>query len=317
MRLGVIDIGSNTVHLLVVDAHAGAHPLPAFSHKVDLRLSEHLTPDGLISDDLTVRLVEFLRECLEIAEDQGVEELLAFATSAMRESPNGDTIIERVREQTGILLEVLSGVDESRVTFLAARRWFGWSSGRLLVIDIGGGSLELASGIDEDPDVAISLPLGAGRITRERLPGDPPTAEESRAVRSYIRATVARQVRPLLKAPNPDRVVGTSKTMRSLARIAGAAPRESGPFVPRELRRADLETVVDKLKGLDAAARVSLPGVSEARAHQMLAGALVAEAAMDLLNVDRLDICPWALREGLILRRLDLLDPDEVSNRPG
>ena len=141
MRLGVIDIGSNTVHLLVVDAHAGAHPLPAFSHKIDLRLSEHLTPDGLISDDLTVRLVEFLRECLEIAEDQGVEELLAFATSAMRESPNGDAIIERVREQTGIALEVLSGVDESRVTFLAARRWFGWSSGRLLVIDIGGGSL--------------------------------------------------------------------------------------------------------------------------------------------------------------------------------
>ena len=178
-----------------------------------------------------MRLVEFIRECLEIAEDQGVEELLAFATSAMREAPNGDTIIERVWEETGVALEVLSGVDESRVTFLAARRWFGWSSGRLLVIDIGGGSLELASGIDEDPDVAISLPLGAGRLTRERLPGDPPTAQESRAVRSYIRATVARQVRPLLKAPTPDRVVGTSKTMRSLARIAGAAPRDSGPFV--------------------------------------------------------------------------------------
>ena len=88
MRLGVIDIGSNTVHLLVVDAHAGAHPLPAFTHKLDLRLSEHLTPDGLIGDDLAVRLVEFIRECLGIAEDQGVEELLAFATSAMRESPN-------------------------------------------------------------------------------------------------------------------------------------------------------------------------------------------------------------------------------------
>ena len=125
------------------------------------------------------------------------------------------------------------------------------------------------------------------------------------------------KVRPLLKAPVPDRVVGTSKTMRSLARIAGAAPRESGPFVPRELRRTDLDAIVDKLKGLDAAARVSLPGVSAARAHQMLAGALVAEAAMDLLNVDRLDICPWALREGLIFRRLDLLDPDAALKRSG
>jgi exopolyphosphatase/guanosine-5'-triphosphate,3'-diphosphate pyrophosphatase len=96
--------------------------------------------------------------------------------------------------------------------------------------------------------------------------------------------------------------------MRSLARIAGAAPREEGPFIPRELRRADLAAVADKLRSLDAAARTALPGVSSARAQQMLAGALVAEAAMDLLHVDRLDICPWALREGLILRRLDHLD---------
>lgn len=310
MRLGVIDIGSNTVHLLVVDAYPGAHPLPAFSHKIDLRLSENLTPEGLIGDETADRLVEFVRECLEIAEDQGVQDLFAFATSAMREAPNGDAVIERVKELTGVSLEVLSGVDESRMTFLAVRRWFGWSSGRLLVIDIGGGSLELAAGIDEDPGAAISLPLGAGRLTRERLPGDPPTADETRAVRSYIRTTLARRVRPLLTAGAPDRAVGTSKTLRALARIAGAAPRDEGPFVPRELRRADLAAIVDKLKGLDVASRSALPGVSGARAHQMLAGALVAEAAMDLLNVDRLDICPWALREGLILRRIDHLGPE-------
>ncbi|GAA6524833.1 Ppx/GppA phosphatase family protein [Intrasporangium sp. DVR] len=309
MRLGVIDIGSNTVHLLVVDAHPGAHPLPASSHKIDLRLSENITPEGLIGERTVEALVEFILECLEIAEDHGVQDLFAFATSAMREAPNGEAVIDRVRQQTGVSLEVLSGVDESRMTFLAVRRWFGWSSGRLLVIDIGGGSLELASGIDEEPDVAISLPLGAGRLTRERLAGDPPSPDETRTVRAYIRTSLAQQVRPLLKAGTPDRAVGTSKTMRSLARIAGAAPRDDGPFVPRELRRSDLGTIVDKLKGLDVTARTSLPGVSAARAHQLLAGALVAEAAMDLLGVDRLDICPWALREGLILRRLDHLGP--------
>jgi exopolyphosphatase/guanosine-5'-triphosphate,3'-diphosphate pyrophosphatase len=309
MRLGVIDIGSNTVHLLVVDAHFGAHPLPAFSHKIDLRLSEHLTDEGLVTDDLTERLVRFIGECLEIAEDQGVEDVFAFATSAIREAPNGETIISHVRERTGVAIELLSGTDESRATFLAVRRWFGWSSGRLLVIDIGGGSLELASGLDEDASVAISVPLGAGRLTRERLSGDPPTAADTRALRRHIRTTLAREVRPLLTAGSPDRAVGTSKTMRSLARIAGAAPRDEGAFVPRELLRADLGMIVDKLKGLSAAERVSLPGVSSARAHQMLAGALVAEAAMDLLGVDRLDICPWALREGLILRRLDHLYP--------
>ncbi|MDC5696384.1 Ppx/GppA family phosphatase [Intrasporangium calvum] len=310
MRLGVIDIGSNTVHLLVVDAHPGAHPLPTFSHKIDLRLSEHITPEGLVSEDTVERLVDFLGECLEIAEDHGVQDLFAFATSALREAPNGEEIIARVRQATGVDLEVLSGVDESRMTFLAVRRWFGWSSGRLLVIDIGGGSLELATGLDEEPDVAISLPLGAGRLTRERLPGDPPTPEETRAVRAHIRTSLAQQVRPLLTAGAPDRAVGTSKTMRSLARIAGAAPRDEGPFVPRALLRADLAMIVDKLKGLDVTARTALPGVSTARAHQLLAGALVAQAAMDLLGVDRLDICPWALREGLILRRLDHLGPE-------
>ena len=307
MRLGVIDIGSNTVHFLVVDAHPGAQPLPAFAHKTELRLSESLGTDGRVSDETADRLVEFLHECLVVAEDQGVSDLFAFATSALRESPNGEEVIKRVRDETGIELEALSGRDEARMTFLAVRRWFGWSSGRLLVGDIGGGSLELAAGLDEEPDVALSLPLGAGRLTRERLSDDPPTQAAARELRSYVRATLADQVRPLLRSGVPDRAVGTSKTMRSLARIAGAAPRDDGPFVRRSLTRDDLRRVVARLAGLDTAARAGLPGVSVGRAHQLYAGALVAEAALDLLQVEQVEICPWALREGLILRRLDHL----------
>ncbi|MGW5240785.1 Ppx/GppA phosphatase family protein [Monashia sp. NPDC004114] len=307
MRLGVIDIGSNTVHLLVVDAHPGGHPLPAFSHKVELRLSESLDPTGRVESATADRLVSFVKDCLGIAEDQGVQDLFAFATSALRESPNGDEVIARVHGETGVVLEVLSGADEARMTFLAVRRWFGWSSGRLLVIDIGGGSLELANGLDEEPDVALSLPLGAGRLTRERLSGDPPQAKIVRQVRASIRSTLAEQVRPLLKAGAPDRAVGTSKTMRSLARIAGAAPRDDGPFVPRSLTREHVHEILDRLPGMDAASRAALPGVSAGRSRQLLAGALVAEAAMDLLQVEVVEICPWALREGLILRRLDHL----------
>ncbi|WP_374968039.1 Ppx/GppA phosphatase family protein [Terrabacter sp. BE26] len=307
MRLGVIDIGSNTVHLLVVDAHPGAQPLPAFSHKTELRLSESLEADGRVSKATTDRLVAFLRECLVVAEDQGVGDLFAFATSALRESPNGEAVVARVRDETGIELEALSGADEARMTFLAVRRWFGWSAGRLLVVDIGGGSLELANGLDEDPDVAISLPLGAGRLTRERLVGDPPTEASARELRSYVRTTLAERVRPLLTAGPPDRAVGTSKTMRSLARIAGAAPRADGPYVRRTLSRDDLRRIVADVRPLDTAARSQLPGVSAGRARQLYAGALVAEAALDLLQVEELEIGPWALREGLILRRLDHL----------
>jgi exopolyphosphatase/guanosine-5'-triphosphate,3'-diphosphate pyrophosphatase len=305
MRLGVIDVGSNTVHLLVVDAHRGAQPLPATSHKIELRLSEHVTEDGRIDDSGAADLAAFINECLTVAEDQGVEELVAFATSAVREAPNGDEVLARVRAETGVDLQVLHGTDEARLTFLAARRWFGWSSGTLLVVDIGGGSLELAAGMDEEPDAAVSLPLGAGRLTRDLLQGDPPAAETVRAARRVIRAAIASEVRPITKVGQVDRAVGTSKTMRSLARIAGAAPSSEGPYAGRVLERSSLGDVVQLLSRTTAAERVALPGVSASRARQLLAGAIVAEAAMDLLGVDRLDICPWALREGLILQRLD------------
>ncbi|CCH68874.1 hypothetical protein BN10_1210015 [Phycicoccus elongatus Lp2] len=158
MRLGVIDVGSNTVHLLVVDAHSGgAQPLPTSSHKIALRLSEHVEDDGRIADAGRERLAEFVDECLHVGEDQGVEELMGFATSAIREAPNGDEVLAFVKERTGVGLDVLSGPDEAKLTFLAIRRWFGWSAGTLLMVDIGGGSLELAQGLDEDPDVAVSL----------------------------------------------------------------------------------------------------------------------------------------------------------------
>ena len=307
MRLGVVDVGSNTVHLLVVDAHRGAQPLPASSHKIELRLSEHVTDDGHIADSGAESLVAFIRECLEVAEDQGVEDVLAFATSAISEAPNGEEVLSRVRDETGVALEVLSGEDEARLTFLAARRWFGWSSGTLLVVDIGGGSLELAAGLDEDPDAAVSLPLGAGRLTRDLLAGDPPGAEVVREARRVIRQQLAGAVRPLTKAGPPDRAVGTSKTMRSLARALGAAPSSDGPYAVRSLERTDLTLLVGRLSGMTAAERVRLPGISASRSPQLLAGALVAEAAMDLLGVDRLEICPWALREGVILDRLDSL----------
>lgn len=154
-------MGSNTVHLLVVDAHPGARPLPAHSHKAELRLAELLDGDGAVGPDGVDRLVATITDALQAAEDKGCEDVLPFATSAVREASNADQVMARVRDETGIDLTVLSGAEEARLTFLAARRWFGWSAGRLLVLDIGGGSLEIAYGMDEEPDAAVSLPLGA------------------------------------------------------------------------------------------------------------------------------------------------------------
>jgi exopolyphosphatase/guanosine-5'-triphosphate,3'-diphosphate pyrophosphatase len=178
MRLGVLDIGSNTGHLLVVDAHGGAAPSPASSYKEPLRLAEHLTEDGAVSEAGIAALTNFVGEALALAEDKGCEEIYAFATSAVREATNGDAVLEHVFDHTGARIQVLAGDAEARLTFLAVRRWFGWSSGRLGVFDIGGGSLEVAAGAAEAPDVAWSLPLGAGRLARTYFAGDRPDEDK-------------------------------------------------------------------------------------------------------------------------------------------
>ncbi|WP_371678017.1 Ppx/GppA family phosphatase [Streptomyces sp. NBC_01276] len=309
MRLGVLDVGSNTVHLLVVDAHPGARPLPAHSHKVQLRLAQLLDERGAVSADGIERLVSVIGEAVQAAEDKGCEDLLPFATSAVREAPNADEVLARVKAETGLELPVLSGDDEARLTFLAVRRWFGWSAGKLLVLDIGGGSLEIAYGIDEEPDAAVSLPLGAGRLTSAWLPGDPPDPADVKALRRHVRASIARTVGEFSRFGAPDHVVATSKTFKQLARIAGAAREADGLYVQRDLTRKALGEWVPRLAEMTTAERSALPGVSDGRAAQLLAGALVAEAAMDLFGVDELEICPWALREGVILRRLDHLPP--------
>ncbi len=301
----MLDIGSNTGHLLVVDAHGGAAPLPAYSFKEPLRLAEHLELDGSMSERGTAQLIAFVGEALKVAEDKGCEEMLAFATSAVRDATNSETVLARVREECGVQLEVLPGEDEARLTFLAVRRWFGWSSGRLVLFDIGGGSLEIASGSDEAPDFAQSLPLGAGRLTREHLDGDPPSTESVRLLRKLVRTEIARNAGLVLRAGRPDHAVATSKTFRSLARICGAAPSAEGQRVRRFLPRDVLAEKLPQLVQMNDAQRRALPGVSPDRSHQIVTGALVAEAVLEIFDLDALEVCPWALREGLILERID------------
>lgn len=302
-----MDIGSNTVHLLIVDAYHGAAPLPAVSHKVELRLAEHLQPDGRIDEAATKTLVEFVRESLDVAEDAGVTEVLAFATSAIREAPNGAEVLAEVQSSTGVAVDLMSGERESRVTFLAVRRWFGWSSGKLLLVDIGGGSLELAIGADEEPDAALSLPLGAGRLTREWLSEDPPSAKQVKRLRKHVRAEVANIAVRLNRYGQPELSVATSKTLRQLARITGAPSRDEGLYMRRVLNRDALAEWTPRIAQMPSAKRTDLPGVSEGRAKQLVAGAVVAEAVMDIFGLEELQICPWALREGIILEKLDAL----------
>jgi exopolyphosphatase/guanosine-5'-triphosphate,3'-diphosphate pyrophosphatase len=230
---------------------------------------------------------------------------MAFATSAVRDARNSEEVLAKVRAETGVDLQVLSGADESRLTFLAVRRWYGWSAGRIINLDIGGGSLELSNGVDEEPDVALSLPLGAGRLTREWLSEDPPGRRRVAMLRDWLDSEIADTAKAVLEAGAPDLAVGSSKTFRSLARLTGAAPSAAGPRVKRVLTANGLRQLIAFISRMTTADRAELEGVSAERAPQIVAGALVAEASMRALSLESVGICPWALREGIILRRLD------------
>ena len=303
--MGVLDVGSNTVHLLVVDAHHGGHPTPMSSTKAPLRLAEAIDDSGKLTRKGSERLIDTVGEFAKIARSSGCEDLMAFATSAVRDATNSDDVLAGVRAETGIDLQVLSGVDESRLTFLAVRRWYGWSAGRIIDLDIGGGSLEMSSGVDEAPDVALSLPLGAGRLNREWLDRDPPGRRRVAMLRDWLDSELADAAKAMIDAGPADLAVGTSKTFRSLARLTGAAPSAAGPRVKRVLTANGLRQLIAFISRMTTADRADLEGVSAERAPQIVAGALVAEASMRALALESVQICPWALREGIILRRLD------------
>ena len=315
MRLGVLDIGSNTVHLLLVDAHLGAKPEAFASHKRPLSLVRYLDEGGAITEDGQRELIGFIAEAARFAARHRAEDLLSFCTSALREAANGEAVLQRVVAETGVELTELTGAQESAMTFFAARRWRGWSAGDILNFDIGGGSFEIAYGRDELPATAVSLPLGAGRLTRDWLGEDPPSKDQVKALKSYVREELeaARREFPILSGHTE--VLATSKTFRSLARICGAAPSGDGALVPRTLELDTLRQWIPKLVAMTPEELADLPGVSPSRTHQIVPGALVAEACMDIFDLSALEICPWALREGVILERIDHLSVlgDEVG----
>ena len=303
MRLGVLDVGSNTIHLQVVDAHLGGPPIPNSSHKSIIKLTEFLDEAGAITDLGIEKISDAIQKNMANAQHLNIDELLAFATSAIREAVNSDEVIAHVNKTCSIDLQVLSGEEEARFTFLAARRWLGWSAGDLLVLDIGGGSLEIARGAEENPTFKTSMQLGAGRLTRSHLKGDPFTAKSLKGLEEYIEDQIDPLARSLATFEK-DVAAGTSKTFRTLAKLA----QNLYPKLGAHLTLDALDQLVPEIQSLDLDQRIELPGVSMERAHQLVAGSMVARQLMRTLNLKEIRICPWALREGIVLHRLDWIE---------
>ncbi|GEC02567.1 hypothetical protein SSP24_02220 [Streptomyces spinoverrucosus] len=300
----MVDVGSNTVRLVVADAEDGV-PLPVHTAKWRLRLSEYVKPGGAIPEEAVERLAEAVAEARRTSAQWGSASPLGFATAVVRGAPNRLEVLRTVRTRAGVELCTLPGEVEAELTFLGARRWMGWRSGPLALLDIGGGSLEVAFGRGRLPDFVASLPLGAGRLTHEFFAEqDPPSPEQVRALRRKVRHQL-RDVGSRIRWEGPRSAVVTSRTFQQLGRLCGAAPGRYGPFVERRLRRADLREAVARLAALPAAERAQLPGISAPRAMQSLAGAVVGHTAMKVTGLKTVTVCPWAIREGVLLRHIE------------
>ena len=300
MRRAVLDVGANTVNLLVGDDSCG--PVPVHAWKSRPSPASWLGPHGDVEEPGRWLLIEAVAEAVTEARGAGAETLFAYATAVIRDAPNRDQVLDEIAEATGVRLRLLSGVEEAGLTFRAARSWLGWQAGPMLLADIGGGTLELGQGAGRLPDWAVSLPLGARRLTREFLrDGDPPSPRAVRRLRRHVRA----RLHDVVPARSTGTPVAASKTFQQLARLTGAAPLTEGPFVARRLHRTALRPWIDRLAALPAARRARLPGVSEHRARQSLAGAIVAYEVMRALDVRSVRICPWGLREGILVDGLE------------
>ncbi|MEU6356522.1 Ppx/GppA family phosphatase [Streptomyces sp. NPDC047072] len=304
MRMSVVDVGSNTVRLVVADAEGGV-PLPVHTAKWRLRLSEQVRPGSPVPEESVERLVSAVAAANRTAGRWGAPGPLAFATAVVRAAPNREEVLHTVRDRTAVPLCTLPGELEAELTFLGARRWMGWRAGPLALLDIGGGSLEVAFGRGRLPDYMASLPLGAGRLTHEFFADcDQPTPEMVRALRRRVRHQL-RDVAARIRWEGPRTAVATSRTFQQLGRLCGAPPGRHGPFVERRMSSRDLGEAVDRLAALPVDKRAQLPGISAPRAAQSLAGAVIGHTAMKLTGIRTVTICPWAIREGVLLRHIE------------
>jgi exopolyphosphatase/guanosine-5'-triphosphate,3'-diphosphate pyrophosphatase len=280
MSVGVLDVGCFSAHLVVVERDLMR---PLVSHKVRLRLDRELDSGGAISRD---GIESLCAAVLAARKKAGDMPFLPFATSSVRDCTNVDEVMRKVHRRTGVELKVLSGKEEARLSYTAARHWFGWGAGPMVVLDVGGGTVELAAGSGAEPEFAVSLPLGARTLTRTGL-----TVQD-------MRAEVRDRLSKVFPRDESARAVGCSKVFEQLARLAGA---RSDVYSPRQLRLRDLEKWIPRLAKLSVRERAALPGISRHRAQQSLAGAVVAEGLMRVSGHEVVDISPWSTKEGLLL----------------
>ncbi|MHB1987076.1 MAG: Ppx/GppA phosphatase family protein [Acidimicrobiales bacterium] len=317
MRIGALDLGSNSFHLLVVETRPDGSFTPIVREKEMLRLGDVVAREGRLTEEAADRAVDVVRRYRAIAESNGVEELVAYGTAALREASNGPAVTERIEAETGVHIQVVNGIREAQLIFEAVRASVLMEPGPVLCADLGGGSLELSVGDRFGLRYATSLHLGVGRLTAELVRSDPPTPKDLARLRKRAEVELSDVLGDIL-ARDPKQLIGSSGTFCALARAATALRDGTVPASVNQLTvpARDLDTLGELVFSLTAEERAHLPGVDARRAELLPAGVVVAKTLLELTGIEALTTSEWALREGMVLRVLRRHDTADFSDDP-
>jgi exopolyphosphatase / guanosine-5'-triphosphate,3'-diphosphate pyrophosphatase len=299
LKLAAIDIGSNSIKLVVVQAETSDSFTVLAQEREVVRLGQETLVNGYINSAATLRATACLKRFRAVAETNGAKKIAAIATASVREANNSGEFIRAVEEETGLRVEVLSGLEEARLIGLAASQGCTAKGVTDLNIDIGGGSTEISIFRDGEPLKLVSVKLGAVGLTDRFIASDPPAPHELDALRTEIRSSLERPASEL-RVQQWDHTTATSGTALAI----GAALNNTAPGVASTVSLANLKALNARIGGLSLAERRNVAGLTPQRADIIVAGGLVLEEVMSALGIESLRICDWSLREGVIIDRL-------------
>jgi exopolyphosphatase/guanosine-5'-triphosphate,3'-diphosphate pyrophosphatase len=305
--IAAIDIGTNSLHMVVVKIEA---TLPSFTiiarEKETVRLGDRNLITGELKPEVMMKAIACLGRFKTLADSLGTNSIVAVATSAVRESPNGKDFLHQVETEVGLSVDLISGPEEARRIYLGVLSGMEFNNKPHIIIDIGGGSTELILGDSEEPRSLTSTKIGAVRLTGELIASDPISETEFKYLQAYARGMLERSVEEVqgkLKIGDSPQLIGTSGTIETIATIHA---REKLGLVPSTLNGyqfslQDLRTWVNRLRKMTNVERAAIAGMPEKRSEVILSGSVILQEAMTLLGVQSVTVCERSLREGVIV----------------
>ncbi|NEQ19524.1 MAG: Ppx/GppA family phosphatase [Microcoleus sp. SIO2G3] len=305
--IAAIDLGTNSLHMVVVRIEPR---LPSFSiiarEKETVRLGDRDIETGNLKPEVMERAIATLGRFQEVAKTLNAETVIAVATSAVREAPNGKDFLQSVEDELGLSVDLISGQEEARRIYLGVLSGMEFNNHPHIIIDIGGGSTEIILGDSHEARTLTSTKVGAVRLTSELITTDPISSPEFKYLQAYARGMLERSVEDVqanLKLGEIPRLVGTSGTIETLVMIHAREQLGSVPSTLNgyELSLKDLQEWVNRLRKISNSERAAIPGMPEKRSEVILAGAVILQEAMNLLGVESVTVCERSLREGVIV----------------